>query len=73
MSKKNPAEDILAAVLLILVLAAIREFFQNDRNRIISARGRQVLDDPELMKRVNQRLKEHETKGVSGPVVVDLH
>lgn len=72
MSKKNPAEDLLAAVLVILAIAAIREFFQNDRNQLISARGKQVLGDEKMMRKVNKELEKHEKQGISGPVVVDL-
>lgn len=72
MSKKNSAEDLLAAVLVILAIAAIREFFQNDRNQLISARGKQVLGDEKMMRKVNKELEKHEKQGISGPVVVDL-
>jgi hypothetical protein len=72
MNKKNPAEDLLAAVLVILAVAAIRDYFQNDRNQLISTRGRQVLGDEKLMRKVNEELEKHENEGISGPVVVDL-
>lgn len=75
--KKDVWEGIMAVLLLVLAVFAIREFFRNDRNQLISARGKQVLGDEKLMKQVNKQLKEqllaHEKEGVSGPVVVNLH
>ena len=62
---------------MVLAVLAIREFFRNDRNQLISTRGKQVLGDEALMKRVNEQMKaqlsKHETAGISGPIVVDLH
>ncbi|HQY01073.1 MAG TPA: hypothetical protein PLV08_14945 [Flavobacteriales bacterium] len=77
MSNKNIWEGFVAALIMVLAVLAIREFFRNDRNQLISARGRQVLGDPELMVRVNKQLKaqlkEHEKQERSGPVVVNLN
>lgn len=57
---------------MVLAVLAIREFFRNDRNQLVSARGREVLDDEDLMKRVREELEKHEKGGISGPVVVNL-
>ncbi|MBK7113721.1 MAG: hypothetical protein IPH60_14910 [Flavobacteriales bacterium] len=71
--KKNDWDAFAALLMIVLAVFAILEFFRNDRNQLISARGRAVLNDPALMKKVSAQLAEHEKKGVSGPVVVNLH
>ena len=45
-------------------------FFRNDKNDIISDRGWEVLNDPEMMERVNEKIKECIKSG--GDVVVDF-
>ncbi|MBS1769310.1 MAG: hypothetical protein JSS77_06580 [Acidobacteria bacterium] len=71
MSKKT-LEQFWTVLLAVLAVLAIREFFRNDSNQLISARGEQVLGDEALMSRVNAELKRHRDENISGPVVVDL-
>lgn len=66
-------EGLLAALVMVLAVLAIREFFRNDRNQLVSARGKQVLNDEKLMRRVRKEMERHEKDGISGPVVVNLH
>jgi len=72
MQQRSNWEGLVAAVAMVLAVLAIREFFRNDRNQLVSARGREVLDDEALMKRVRAELEKHEKGGISGPVVVNL-
>jgi len=72
MQQRSNWEGLVAAVAMVLAVLAIREFFRNDRNQLVSARGREVLDDEDLMKRVREELEKHEKGGISGPVVVNL-
>lgn len=69
---KDTWEKIGAALLVLLAVLAIWEFFRNDRNELISARGKQVLGDNDLMKRVNDEVERHKDQNISGPVVVKL-
>lgn len=72
MQNNKIIEALLAALAVVLAVVAIREFFRNDRNQLVSARGKQVLNDKKLMARVQKELDEHHDKGISGPVVVNL-
>ncbi len=69
---KNTWKAIGAALLVLLAIIAIWEFFRNDRNQLVTARGKQVLNDDKLMKRVKREMEKHEQEGISGPVVVNL-
>jgi hypothetical protein len=73
MQKNKFLEGLLAALVMVLAFLAIREFFRNDRNQLVSARGKQVLNDEKLMRRVRKEMERHEKDGISGPVVVNLH
>lgn len=73
MQNKNIFEGFLAALIMVLAVFAIREFFRNDRNQLVSARGRQVLNDVKLMEQVKKEMEKHDLQGISGPVVVHLH
>jgi beta-lactam-binding protein with PASTA domain len=61
-------------IILVMVLAiiAIWDFFSNDKNQVVSARGKQVMDDDGLMQKVKDEIEKHEREGVPGPVVVNL-
>ena len=72
MSKKD-WDKFTSILLAVLATNVIRGFFKNDGNQLISARGNEVLNTPDLMEKVNAKLKEQETRGTSGPIVVDLH
>jgi hypothetical protein len=45
-------------------------FFRNDKNDIISNRGWEVLNNPEMMEKVNRKIRECKISG--GDVVVDF-
>lgn len=69
---KNSLEQLWTVLLALLAILAIREFFRNDSNQLISARGEQVLGNDAMMQRVNDELKRHRDENISGPVVVNL-
>lgn len=68
--------NLLHAMRRVFALHAIAGFFDNDANKLVSARGRQVLNDPALMAQVHEQLaawKEAYKRGeVRGPCVVHL-
>jgi len=45
-------------------------FFRNDKNDIISDRGWEVLNNPEMMEKANRKIRECQISG--GDVVVDF-
>lgn len=63
---------IAHAAASILAPNTIALFFRNENSRLISTRGKEVLNDPEMMQKVQEQIKQHEENGTSGPVVVNL-
>lgn len=48
-------------------------FFKNDRNDIISDRGWAVLNNSEMMKRVNVEIEEYRKSGRNGDLTINLN
>lgn len=64
---------MIKLILNNLTIFQIILFFRNDRNDIISDRGWEVLNNPEMMKIVNKKLGEYKESGGSGEVVVNFN
>lgn len=64
---------MIKLLLNTLSIFQISLFFQNDRNDIISVRGWEVLNSPEMMKKVDAELEKYRKSGGSGGVVVNFN
>ncbi len=63
-------KEIISSVLAVFCITSIINFFQNDRNEIISDRGLQVLNDESLMSQVRKEINKRKIDGQSGPIII---
>ena len=63
-------KEIISSVLAVFCITSIINFFQNDRNEIISDRGLQVLNDESLMSQVRKEINKRKIEGQSGPIII---
>lgn len=56
-----------------LAIFQIMSFFQNDRNDIISDRGWEVLNNPEMMKEVNLEIEKYRKSGRSDELTINFN
>ena len=56
-----------------LAIFQIMSFFQNDRNDIISARGGEVLNNPEMMKKVNVEIEKYRKSGRNDELAINFN
>lgn len=48
-------------------------FFKNDRNDIISDRGWEVLNNPEMMKKVNLEIEKYRKSGRNDELTINFN
>lgn len=65
-----PGAGPLRVLWQVFALRAIAEFFHQNQDQLISARGQQVLANPNLKAQVDVALEEYRRAGGHGPVVV---
>lgn len=63
-------KEIASSVLAVFCITSIINFFQNDRNEIVSDRGLQVLGDDSLMSQVQEEIDRRNVNGQSGPIII---
>ncbi len=63
-------KEIISSVLAVFCITSIINFFQNDRNEIISDRGLRVLGDESLMSQVKEEINRRNANGQSGPIII---
>ena len=63
-------KEIISSVLAVFCITSIINFFQNDRNEIVSDRGLQVLNDESLMSQVREEINRRKIDGQSGPIII---
>ena len=56
-----------------LFIFQIMSFFKNDRNDIISDRGWEVLNNPEMMKKVNMEIEKYRKSGRNGKLTINFN
>lgn len=56
-----------------LFIFQIMSFFKNDRNDIISDRGWEVLNNPEMMKEVNLEIEKYRKSGRNDELTINFN
>jgi hypothetical protein len=61
MAKSGSGSDgWLALLLAVLAIFMLRSIFDNDESKIVSKKGRRLLDDDNAMETINSRIQETE-------------
>ena len=58
--KKDYSDSWLSIILGVLAIMAIKSIFENDDSKIVSKKGKKILQDKNKMDEINNRIKEIE-------------